>query len=140
MLRGPFGCLGAFLIGVTLTVVFLPLAFLVGYPALAALGLWYLARGVLGRLERPGEVASIWTAYLGLILILHGIVLGFDTPLAGAPPTPEEKRFGARRRLGRGAGQGPPGADASAPLLILRNPCRTLDSFGVEHRGTRGRR
>jgi hypothetical protein len=32
--------------------------------------------------------------YLGLVVVLHGILIGFDTALAGEPPTPETKRFG----------------------------------------------
>jgi len=37
----------------------------------------------------------VWAAYLGLILILHGIVICFDSALAGTP-TIEQKRFGNR--------------------------------------------
>ena len=41
--------------------------------------------------------------YLGLIVLLHGILIGFDTALAGAPPTDAEKRFGRRVAYAGGA-------------------------------------
>jgi hypothetical protein len=96
MLRGPFRILGGVLVATILCPILLPLAILIGYPSLVIIGIGYAIHGFAGRLDRPAGVATVWAAYLGLFLILHGIVICFDTALAGAPPTAEEKRFGTR--------------------------------------------
>lgn len=94
MFRGPFACMALLLLGSTVTLIFLPLAVILGYPTLLAIALYYFGRWVVGRLADPVGVAAIWAVYLGLVVCLHGILICFDTALAGAPPTPEEKRFG----------------------------------------------
>jgi hypothetical protein len=94
VLKGAFLPFGIFLLATTVCLVFLPFAILIGYPWLIGIGFWYAGLWYAGRVVRPAQVAAVWVAYLGLILILHGILLGFDTALAGAPPTAEEKRFG----------------------------------------------
>jgi hypothetical protein len=66
----------------------------IGYPWLIVIAATSAARWNAGRLDRPGQVAAVWATYLGLILVLHGIVICFDTALAGASPTAAEKRFG----------------------------------------------
>jgi hypothetical protein len=96
MFRGPFLPLACFLGATAVCTIFLPFALLFGYPWLIGIAIWYTGRWMLGRLEKPAEVAAIWTAYLGLILILHGAVISFDTALAGTPPTAAQKRFGNR--------------------------------------------
>ncbi len=67
-----------------------------GIPWLIGIGIWYALHSIDGRLERPAQVAAVWANYLGLILILHGIFICFDTPLAGAHPTIAQKRIGNR--------------------------------------------
>ncbi|MEW4571134.1 hypothetical protein AB1L88_24960 [Tautonia sp. JC769] len=96
MLRWPFRILAGVLVLTTVCPILLPLALLIGYPSLVVIGLGYAVLGATGRLERPAEVAAVWAAYLGLFLTLQGIVICFDTALAGAPPTAGEKRFGTR--------------------------------------------
>jgi hypothetical protein len=94
LIKGPFLFLAVLLAGTVVCQIFLPLAVLVGYPALVLIGLWYTTRWLAGRLERPSEIVAVWIAYLGLILTLQGILLCFDTALAGQSPTAEQKRFG----------------------------------------------
>jgi len=72
----------------------LPLAIFVGYPALLLIGLESLLRWLNGELKGPGRRASLWAIYLGFVLILHGITICFDTPLAGGSPSDEQKRIG----------------------------------------------
>jgi hypothetical protein len=94
VVKGPFLFLALLLLGTVVCPIFLPLAVLLGYPVLVGIGLWYLGRSLLGRLETPAEVMAVWSAYLGLILTIQGILLCADTALAGAPPSAEQKRFG----------------------------------------------
>lgn len=96
MLQRPVVVLVALLLAMLACPIFLPLAPLLGYPALFVRGasLWF--RWSVGTLKRPGQVGSVWAMFLGFVMILHGIVLCFDTSLAGAPPTAEAKRFGNR--------------------------------------------
>jgi len=92
--RGSFGILAALLLATVACPIFLPLAPLLGYPALLVIAVGSALSWYRGRLDRAGQVASIWALYLGLILVLHGIVLCADTALAGDPPTAAQKRFG----------------------------------------------
>lgn len=94
MLQRPFVYLGALLLATVLCPIFLPLAVLLGYPALLVIGTGFVFKWLNGGLKRPGQMASLWATYLGFVLILHGVVICFDTALAGAPPTAAEKRFG----------------------------------------------
>jgi hypothetical protein len=103
VLRRSFAPLGLFLLVTAVYTILLPLAILIGYPWLIAIGVWHAGRWFAGRLERPAQTAAVWVAYLGLILILHGIVLCFDTALAGTSPTMEQKQFGTRLAYSGGA-------------------------------------
>jgi hypothetical protein len=94
VVKGPFVFLAILLLGTLVCPIALPLAILLGYPALVFIGLWYAGRALAGRLERPAEVIAVWVAYLGLILTLNGIILCTDTALAGTSPSLEQKRFG----------------------------------------------
>jgi hypothetical protein len=94
--QGAFKPFGIFLIVVAVSIMLLPLAVLIGYPWLLGIGVWYAGCWFAGRVPRPAQLATVWVAYLGLILVLHGILIGFDTALAGEPPSPEAKRFGRR--------------------------------------------
>lgn len=94
MLKGHFLPLATFLLATVICPFFLPLAMLFGYPWLIVIGVVQGRRWYAGHLQKPAQVTAVWVAYLGLILILHGIAICFDTPLKGAPPTEEEKRLG----------------------------------------------
>ncbi|MFO0890644.1 MAG: hypothetical protein U0790_16055 [Isosphaeraceae bacterium] len=84
MFRGPFVLLGALLVSIIVMPILLPLAVLLGYPLLLIIGGVIFARWLAGHQERPGEMAAVWAAYLGLIVTLHGIILAADP--AGATP------------------------------------------------------
>lgn len=96
MFRGPFVLLALLFLVTLVMPLFLPIIVLFGYPMLAGIGLWLIARGLVGRLERPAEMAAVWMTYLGLILAVHGILIAADISLKGAPPSEEEKGFGYR--------------------------------------------
>jgi hypothetical protein len=126
MFRGPFLFLALLLLGCVVCPIFLPLAVLGGYPALLAIGTWSILRGIFGRLDRPAASAAIWMIYLGLIVTIHGILLCFDTALAGAPPTAEEKRFGTMLAY---LGGSLAGASAVVAYVVDRKPCiKKLDA------------
>jgi hypothetical protein len=82
------------LLATVLCPIFLPVALFLGYPALLVIGAVVVFQWFTGTLERAGQVGCVWLMYLGLIVILHGVVICADTALAGAPPTAEQKRFG----------------------------------------------
>jgi hypothetical protein len=89
------------LTGLALTVACLPIA-LVGYPVLAVVGLSRLANAFLieGRPLWPLDPeprgtrdAALWSLCLGFVVILHGILIGIETPFT-SPSSLEEKRLG----------------------------------------------
>ena len=86
--RPSFVVLGMLLLATVACPLSLPLAPLLGYPALVVIAVRLTLEWLEGRLERPAQAASTWGVYLGLVLILHGVLIGFDTALAGAPRTP----------------------------------------------------
>ncbi len=94
MFQQPFKGLAIFLIATILCPICLPLAVLVGYPALLMVGVACLVRWRQGELKTPAQAVSLCAMYLGFVMILHGVVVCTDTPLAGSPPSAEEKRFG----------------------------------------------
>src|SRR5262245_38798705 len=94
MLQRPFVLLAVLLLATLVCPISLPLAPLLGYPGLLVIGCGLLGKALNGELERPGQKAFIWMTYLGLVLILHGVVLCSDTALAGAPPGAGQKRIG----------------------------------------------
>ena len=95
VLKGAFAPLGMFLLAATISIAFLPLTILIGFPWLVGIGIWYAGLWWAGRVERPGEMAAVWVTYLSFILVLYGILIGFDaSALAGA--TQAEKRFGRK--------------------------------------------
>ncbi|MFO0952694.1 MAG: hypothetical protein U0835_16410 [Isosphaeraceae bacterium] len=95
MLRGPFAMMAVLIVGVVTCPIGLPLAVLLGFPMLLGIAVWYVSMALKGRrVDRPLQIVAVWSAYLGLILTLQGIMLAMDTALAGAPPSEEEKRFG----------------------------------------------
>lgn len=96
MVRGPFAFLAVVLTVGVGTVVLMPVAVLLGYPGLVLAGVWAAREWAAGRLDRPAGTAAVWATYLGLVLAVHGLVLGADTALAGAPPSDEQRRAGAR--------------------------------------------
>ena len=92
MLKQPFLFLAIVLI-VTSATLFMPLGVLFGYVFLASTGVLFCIRCCRGiPVKAPGYV-SIWMTYLGIIITLHGILLGWDSSLGGAPPSAEMKRL-----------------------------------------------
>ena len=73
----------------------MPLGVLFGYIFLAITGVLFCIRCCR---EIPAEASgyvSIWMTYLGIIITLHGILLGWDSSLGGAPPSAGLKRLSA---------------------------------------------
>jgi hypothetical protein len=119
--RGAFLPLAVTLVVTAGSLILLPLAILLGYPWLFGIGIWYAGMWYAGRVAKPAQVAAVWVTYLGLIIILHGIVIGFDTALAGAPPSEEQKRFG--RKLAYAGGVIAAVSVVAAYAIELRSRC-----------------
>lgn len=92
MLKQPFLFLAIVLI-VTSATFFMPLGVLFGYVFLASTGVLFCIRCCRGIPAKAPGYVSIWMTYLGIILTLHGILLGWDSSLGGAPPSAEMKRL-----------------------------------------------
>lgn len=92
MLKQPFLFLAIVLI-VTSATLFMPLGVLFGYIFLASTGVLFCIRCCRGIPANASEYLSIWMTYLGIIITLHGILLGWDSSLGGAPPNAQMKRL-----------------------------------------------
>ena len=95
MLKRPFSFLAFVLFFTSATVAFIPLGVLFGYIFLAITGVLFCIRCCR---DIPADVSgyvSIWMTYLGIIITLHGMLLGWDSSLGGAPPSAEMKRLSA---------------------------------------------
>ena len=92
MLKQPFLLLAIVLI-VTSATFFMPLGVLFGYIFLAINGVLFCIRCCRGIPAKARGYVSIWMTYFGIIITLHGILLGWDTSLGGAPPSAEMKRL-----------------------------------------------
>jgi hypothetical protein len=75
---------------------------LLAYPLLAIRGLsgllrvfWVEDNGLIEALHDQRKVrdASLWVLCLGLVVTIHGLVIGAETSFT-SPPSPEEKRLG----------------------------------------------
>lgn len=78
MLKQPFSLLAIVLI-VTSATLFMPLGVLFGYIFLAITGVLFCIRCCRGIPAKALGYVSIWMTYLGIILTLHGILLGWDS-------------------------------------------------------------
>ncbi|MEC7409830.1 MAG: hypothetical protein VYB72_13505 [Planctomycetota bacterium] len=92
MLKRPFSFLAIVLI-VSSATFFMPLGVLFGYVFLASTGVLFCIRCCRGIPAKAPGYVSIWMTYLGIIITLHGILLGWDSSLGGAPPSAEMKRL-----------------------------------------------
>jgi len=92
VLKRPFSFLAIVLI-VTSATLFIPLGVLFGYIFLASTGVLFCIRCCRGIPAKALGYVSIWMTYLGIIITLHGILLGWDSSLGGAPPSAEMKRL-----------------------------------------------
>lgn len=92
------------------TLCFWPLIPLFGYPVLTVAALiflvdWFIVRGAGLRSRRLAQLVCLWSICIGLVLIMHGTLIGMDMSLKGSSPTPEEKQLG-RHIAFAGAGLG----------------------------------
>jgi hypothetical protein len=94
VLRGPFLILAILLVTGTVCPILLPGSNLLSYLALLGIALWFAGRWWAGHLKNPAAMAAVGACYLGLTVLLHGIVLCWDTPMGGVPPTDEEQQSG----------------------------------------------
>ncbi|MBI1322671.1 hypothetical protein GC170_05740 [bacterium] len=96
MLKWPFLPLAIVLFCTGITVILLPFGIMFGYPWLAISGIFLLAQWSRGRLPNAAQVASTWLCWLGILICLHGILLGADLSIGGAPSSVAELQFGRR--------------------------------------------
>ncbi len=92
MLARPFSFLAIVLI-VTSATFFMPLGVLFGYIFLVITGVLFRIRCCRGIPAKAPRYVSIWMTYFGIIITLHGILLGWDSSLGGAPPSAQMKRL-----------------------------------------------
>ena len=118
MLSPPFLLLAIVLILTSLTLVFMPLGVMFGYPFLLVIGIIFLAKWSLGRLPCASSTAAVWLTYLGIVVCLHGVILSTDTALAGAPLSMAELQFG--KTVAKSGGALACGAAIAAILLDRR--------------------
>ena len=102
MLKWPFLPLAIILFVTGVTVILLPFGIMLGYPWLAMSGIFLLAKWSRGRLPDAAQVATTWLCWLGILICLHGILLGADFSIGGAPSSVAELQF--RRRVAKAGG------------------------------------
>ena len=83
----------AFVLIFTSATFFFPLGVLFGYIFLAITGVLFCIRCDRNIPAKASGYVSIWMTYLGIIITLYGILLGWDSSLGGAPPSAEMKRL-----------------------------------------------
>lgn len=103
MLKWPFLPLAIILFVTGITVILLPFGIMFGYPWLAITGISLSAKWSRGRLPDAAQIATTWLCWLGILICLHGILLGADFSIGGAPSSVAELQFGRRVAKAGGA-------------------------------------
>ena len=96
MYRHPLLCVISLFVGAVFCPIFLPLLVFLGYPALLISAAGLIVKSREGEIERPAQPACILAMLLGLVMILHGVAICYDTPLGGGSPNEQTKWLGNR--------------------------------------------
>ena len=84
MLKRPFSFLAFVLFVTSATVAFIPLGVVFGYIFLTINGVLFCIRCCRDITTAALGYVSIWMTYLGIIITLHGMLIGWDSSLGGS--------------------------------------------------------
>ena len=93
MCRRPLFYVVALSLGAVVCPIFLPLVVFLGYPVLLIGAAGLIVKSREGEIQRPSQPVCFLVMFLGLVMILHGIAICWDSSLGGSP-SEEDKRFG----------------------------------------------
>ncbi len=92
----PFRPLAFVLFFTSITLVFLPFGILFGYPWLGVSAMYLIVKWINGNLRNAAGTCMTWFCWLGIVICLHGLLLGSDFAIAGPPASMSELQFGSR--------------------------------------------